>query len=74
MGKTKSFFKKIRDTAETFHVKRRKIKEINGKGLKKAEEIKKRCMNTLKNCIKKVFMTRITTMVLSLTSSQNPGV
>ena len=52
MGKTKSFFKKIRDTKETFDVKRRKIKEINGKGLKKAEEIKKRCMNIPKNCIK----------------------
>ena len=52
----------------------RKIKEINGKDLKKAEEIKKMCKNTPKNCTKNVFMTWITTIVWSLTSSQNPGV
>ena len=56
MWKTKCFFKKIRDTKEIFHVKMRKIKEINGKDLKKAEEIKKRCKNTPKNCTKNVFM------------------
>ena len=74
MGKTRCLFKKIRDTKEIFHVKMRKIKEINGKDLKKAEEIKKRCKNTPKNCTKNVFMTWITTIVWSLTSSQNPGV
>ena len=52
----------------------RKIKEKNDKDLIKAEEIKKRCKNTQKNCTEKVLMTWITTMVWSLSSSQNPGV
>ena len=63
MGKTRCLFKKIRDTKETFNVKMRTIKEKNGKDLIKAEEIKKRCKNTQKNCTKKVLMTWITTMV-----------
>ena len=57
-----------------FHTKMSKIKEKNGKDLVKAEEIKKRCKNTQKNCTEKVLMTWITTMVWSLSSSQNPGV
>ena len=42
MGKTRDFFKKIRDTKGTFHAKMGSIKERNGLGLTEAEDIKKR--------------------------------
>ena len=42
MGKTRDFFKKIRDTKGTFHAKMGTIKDRNGMGLSEAEEIKKR--------------------------------
>ena len=42
MGKTIDPFKKIRDTKGTFHAKMGTIKDINGKNLTEAEEIKKR--------------------------------
>ena len=42
MGKTKDFFKKIRDTKGTFHAKMGSIKDRNGVYLTKAEDIKKR--------------------------------
>ena len=42
MGKTGNIFKKIRDTRGTFHAKKDIIKDRNSKGLRKAEEIKKR--------------------------------
>ena len=42
MGKTRDFFKKIRDTKGTFHVKMSLIKDRNGMDLTEAEEIKKR--------------------------------
>ena len=42
MGKTRDFFKKIRDTKGTFHAKMGTIKERNGMGLTEAEDIKKR--------------------------------
>ena len=42
MGKTREFFKKIGDTKGTFHAKMGTIKDRNGKGLAKAEEIKNR--------------------------------
>ena len=42
MGKTSDLFKKIRDTKGTFHAKMDTIKERNGMGLTKAEDIKKR--------------------------------
>ena len=63
MGKTRGLFKKIRDTKGTFYVKVGTIKDRNGMDLTKAEDIKKRCKNTQKNCTKKIFMTQITTMV-----------
>ena len=44
MGKTREFFKKIGDTKGTFHAKMGTIKDRNGKGLAKAEEIKNRRM------------------------------
>ena len=42
MGKTKDFFKKIRDTKGTFHVKMVSIKDRNGMDLTEAEDIKER--------------------------------
>ena len=43
------------------------IKDRNFKDLIEAEEIKKRCKNTQKNCTKKFLMTWITMMMWSLT-------
>ena len=40
MGKTRDFFKKMRDTKGTFHAKIGTIKDRNGKDL--TEDIKKR--------------------------------
>ena len=42
MGKTRDFFKKMRDTKGTFHAKMGSIKERNGMDLSEAEDIKKR--------------------------------
>ena len=42
MGKTRDFFKKIRDTKGTLHAKMGTIKDRNGMDLKEAEDIKKR--------------------------------
>ena len=42
MGKTRDLFKKIKDTKGTFHAKMGSIKDRNGMGLTKAEDIKKR--------------------------------
>ena len=42
MGKTRNFFKKIRDTKGTFHAKMGSIKDRNGMDLTEAEDIKKR--------------------------------
>ena len=42
MGKTRDFFKKIRDTKGTFHAKMVAIKNRNGMDLTEAEDIKKR--------------------------------
>ena len=42
VGKTRSLFKKIRDTKGTFHVKMGSIKDGNGMDLTEAEDIKKR--------------------------------
>ena len=42
MGKTRDFFKKIRDTKGTFHAKMGSIKDRNDRDLREAEDIKKR--------------------------------
>ena len=42
MGKTRDFFKKIRDTKGTFHAKMGTINDSNGMDLTEAENIKKR--------------------------------
>ena len=61
MGKTRDLFKKIRATKGTFHSKMGSIKDRNGLDLTEAEDSKKNCAQ--KNCVKKIFMTRIITMV-----------
>ena len=42
LGKTRDFFKKIRDTKGIFHTKMGAIKDRNGTDLTEAEDIKKR--------------------------------
>ena len=63
MGKTSELFKKIRDTKGTFYAKMGSIKDRNGMDLTEAENIKKRCKNTQKNCTEKIFMIKIITKV-----------
>ena len=63
MGKTRELFKKVRDNKGTFHAKIGLIKDRNGMDLTEAENIKKRCKNTQKNCTEKIFMIKIITKV-----------
>ena len=63
MGKTRDFFKKIRDTKGTFHAKMGSIKDRNGMDLTEAEDIKKRWQEYTEE----LYMTQIITMVWSLT-------
>ena len=53
MGKTRDFFKKIRDIKGTFHVKMVSIKDRNGMDLTEAEDIKKRWQEYTKELYKK---------------------
>ena len=53
MGKTRDFFKKIKDTKGIFHAKMDTIKDRSCVDLTEAEDIKKRCKNTQKNYSKK---------------------
>ena len=52
MGKTRNFFKKIRDTKGTFHAKMGTIKDKNHKDLTEAEDIKKRWQEWTKELYK----------------------
>ena len=63
MGKTRVFFKKIRDTMGTFQAKMGSIKDRNGMDLTEAEDIKKRWQEYTEKLQKKIFMTQIITMV-----------
>ena len=63
MGKTRDLFKKIRATKGTFHAKMGTIKDRSGIYLTGAEDIKKRWQNTQKNCTKKIFKTKVISMV-----------
>ena len=63
MGKTRDLFKKIRDTKGTFHAKMGSIKDRNGRELTEAEDIRRGGKNTQKNCTKKIFKTKIISMV-----------
>ena len=66
MGKTRDLFKKIRDTKGTFNAKMGLIKDRNGMDLTEAK-ILRGGKNTQKNCTKKIFTTKIITVVGSLT-------
>ena len=63
MGKTRDLCKKIRDTKGIFHAKMGLIKDRNSTHLTEAEDLRRGGKNTQKNCTKKIFMTKIITMV-----------
>ena len=63
MGKTRDLFKKIRDTKGTFHAKMGSIKDRNSVDLTEAEDIKKRWQEYTEELYKKIFMTKIITIV-----------
>ena len=62
MGKTRDLFKKISDTSGTFHATMGRIKDRRGMDLQQQNILIRGGKNT-QNCIKKIFMTHITTMV-----------
>ena len=53
MGRTRDFFKKIRDTKGTFNAKMSSIKDRNGIYLTEAEDIKKRWQEYTEELYKK---------------------
>ena len=53
MGKTRHFFKKMRDTKRTFHAKMGTIKDRNGMYLTESEDIKKRWQEYTEELYKK---------------------
>ena len=53
MGKARDFFKKIRDTKETFHAEMGTIKDRNGMDLTEAEDIKKKWQQYTEELYKK---------------------
>ena len=63
MRKTRDLFKEIRDTKGRFHAKMGLIKDRNGMDLQKQKILRRGGKNTQKNCTKKIFMTKIFTMV-----------
>ena len=63
MGKTRDFFRKIRDTKGTFHARMGSIKDRNGIDLTEAEDIKKRWQEYTEELYKKIFTTQIIMMV-----------
>ena len=66
MGQTRDLFKKIRDTKGTFHAKMGSIKDRNGMDLTEAD-INKRWQEYIEELYKKIFTTKIITMVYLLT-------
>ena len=63
MGKTRDLFMKITDTKGTFHAKMGSIKDSNGRDLTEQKILRRGGKNTQKNCTKKIFTTKIITMV-----------
>ena len=55
MGKTRDFFKKIRNSKGTFHAKIGTIKDRNGMDLTEADDIKKRWQEYTEELYKKDF-------------------
>ena len=62
MGNTRDL-KKSRDTKGTFHAKMGSINDKNGMDLTEAEDIKKRWQEYTEELYKKIFTTKIITMV-----------
>ena len=62
IGKTREFFKNIRDTKGIFHAKMGSIKDRNGIDLTEAEDIKK-TWQEYTELYKKIFMTQIIMMM-----------
>ena len=62
MGETRDLFKKIRDTKGTLQAKMGTLKDRNGMDLTEAEDNKRDGKNT-QNYTKKIFKTKIITMV-----------
>ena len=63
MGKTRDLFKKMRDTKGIFHAKMGSIKDRSGMDLTEQKILRRGGKNTQKNCAKKIFTTKIITMV-----------
>ena len=63
MRMTRDLIKNVRDTKGTFHAKMSTIKDRNGIDLTKAEDIKKRWQEYTEEPYKKIFATKIITMV-----------
>ena len=63
MGKTSDIFKTITDIKGTFHAKMGSIKDRNGMDLTEQKILRRDGKNTQKNCKKRMFTTRIITMV-----------
>ena len=63
MGKTRDLFKKNRNTKGKFHAKMGSIKDRNDMDLTETEDIKKRWQEYTEELYKKIFMTKIITMV-----------
>ena len=53
MGRTRDFFKKIRDTKGTFHAKMGSIKDRNGMDLTEAEDIQRKWKENTEDLYKK---------------------
>ena len=62
MGRTRDLFKKIRDTKGIFHAKISSIKDMVWT-YQKQKILRRGGKNTQKNCTKKIFTTKIITMV-----------
>ena len=62
-GKQQNLSKNIRDTKETFHAKMGSIQDRNGMNLTEAEDFKKRWQEYTEELYKKIFMTKIITIV-----------
>ena len=63
MGKSRDLFKKIRDIKGTIHAKMGTIKDRNGMDLTEAKILRRGSKNTQKNYTKKIFTTKVITMV-----------
>ena len=63
MGRSRDLFKKIIYTKGTFHAKMGLIKDRNVMDLTEAEDIKKRWQEYTEELYKKIFTTKIITMV-----------